>query len=1820
MKLLNESYAKRLCFLIAGGLFVLTAMCFNISVAGAIDTSDDTPDVLYFPLDTYHASNCNYTCYTDHDGLDFAYSEMATRNVPVYAPISGTVIASDNTVSEPNCLVTATGYYSPGNYIKILDDTRVYTVTLMHMQMGSVQTYDGTVQAGDLVGYVSNTGYTLTSEWAGENFNHDSDGVDGDDDGLDADIVDSYGIGMDGANDAVYGDGHAVCGDIPSPERGYHLHVGLRVNGTYVDPTNYWVRDGSGNPIKAETASASTSSSSCDMPDASAAFYADDIGSTYGETNYTPDPDATWSGVLQINATVSGSNVTFEVRKSDGSTFISNGSMYIKVGSYNSDAHDRFDEPMPVTAGDTYISFPADDQTTHEWCTYSKEYYARYVEEICTNPIYDTKIDCEANGANWIPTGNYTVVGPITIEEVPALGRVANTDADYDGLDDSAEASMGTDQNNPDSDGDGLSDGFEVEEGLNPLLTDSNGDGMLDGEIFADGEYEADGSGDEGVDDDTPPDDDPYDYGDGSDADREADWDGDGLNNETEASYLTDPHDSDTDNDGLTDGEEVLIYSTDARDADDDDDGLDDSDEVRYGANPHQQNSDDDGIDDGDEVHIYHTNPVEMDSDDDGLEDGYEVSIGTNPADNDSDNDGINDGDDSYPTIPVWETDIILTDYDSLTEHFGQAVDIDGDVAVVGSRRDTDDPWDAFVTGSVAVYRWNGSEWHPEATLTPSDESPSIEAFNYGQAVAVSGNVIAVAANLAHDYSRGISYAGAVYMYRFDGTTWNEEAKIASGDSRAESFGFRIALSGDNLAIYNSYEDGRTYYPSTTLTTWTWSSVGAVFMYHYSGGSWSETQRIVGADTDGNGTLDFNLNSATVAISDDKLIIGAPQTCTDESVYIGAVYVYNYSGSTWIQSQTFIADDSDDNDHFGNSIAFDGNNILIGMLSSIDTYRGAVYVFGWNNESESWEEQTKIISDDIVDNDQFGISLDIDDDLIIIGTDNEVTSVYGYDLGKAYSFRWDGANWMQEEKFTPSDDISYSLRYGQFVGVSGDWVLVGSPEREKAYMYNRPDPDDDNDGLSDEDEADARTNPLDYDSDDDGLSDGAEVHDYHTNPLSTDTDGDSLSDADEINGGTDPTLADSDNDNLSDSAEITAGTNPNSADSDDDGLTDGEEINTYGTNPLLADTDGDGLSDAEEMTIGESVAQFTGDGADKLFGSAVDIDGDLALVGAQNDSGAAGWSGAAYIYRRTGDAWNIEAKLTASDGKTSDYFGISVALDQDVAIVGAYYADGAAADSGAAYVYRHGDSGWVQEAKLIPSDTTSVGFYFGNAVAINGNTIAIGKTYGSGATEGAVYIYHWDGTTWSEVQKLVSDEHTSSGYYARSLALSDNQLVVGSLDGYERSGAAYVYELAGEELVFQAQLTPASGQASGNSVAMDDDVIVVGATGSGFDAGSAYVYRRTDTTWHEEATLSAGDGRINSSYGYKVSINGDTILVSSPYWINDGEIDNGDSVYVYTWDDESWNETSHIVSPDETGGSDSFGNSISSDDNIAIVGALTDDDAGENSGSAFIFDITPVTNPMAADSDDDGLNDSDEISLGTSPVNADTDGDGLPDGTDPEPLVSDRDHDGVPDTSDICPVTVIHSSLDTVNEAGCALSDLDTDGDRLTDYLETTDATLVAMGANPLKKDLFVEVDWMRQAGPLGRNYQLKPAAQIQVANAFAAMSTISNPDATTGVAIHFDAGAFGGGTSISYDENLSPVWLEFGAIRSVKFSGNREDVFHYVVMGNKYNGGCVNNGISRNAGEDIVVTMGCTATAVGTATEQANALVRQLRNAVVGW
>lgn len=302
------------------------------------------------------------------------------------------------------------------------------------------------------------------------------------------------------------------------------------------------------------------------------------------------------------------------------------------------------------------------------------------------------------------------------------------------------------------------------------------------------------------------------------------------------------------------------------------------------------------------------------------------------------------------------------------------------------------------------------------------------------------------------------------------------------------------------------------------------------------------------------------------------------------------------------------------------------------------------------------------------------------------------------------------------------------------------------------------------------------------------------------------------------------------------------------------------------------------------------------DGEDNdIFGSYVAISGDTAVVGAYGDTvGTNVNQGSIYVYTRSGTTWTQQQKITAADGEANDYFGRALAIAGDTIVVGASSADlTTSIDQGAAYVYFRTGTTWAQQAKLTAGDGTSLD-YFGDAVAINGDSIIVGATEdttGTNVQQGSAYVFTRSGTTWTQQQKLTAGDATAFDYFGFSVSIDADTAVIGTLQDVGinfQQGSAYVFTRSGTTWTQQQKLTSADGETGdsfGNAVHVLGDTIMVGAAGDTNGAnlrqGSAYIFGRSGTTWTQSQKLLAADGGIDDSFGAGVAFTQNNAVVGS---------------------------------------------------------------------------------------------------------------------------------------------------------------------------------------------------------------------------------------------------------------------------------------------------------------------------------------------------
>lgn len=323
------------------------------------------------------------------------------------------------------------------------------------------------------------------------------------------------------------------------------------------------------------------------------------------------------------------------------------------------------------------------------------------------------------------------------------------------------------------------------------------------------------------------------------------------------------------------------------------------------------------------------------------------------------------------------------------------------------------------------------------------------------------------------------------------------------------------------------------------------------------------------------------------------------------------------------------------------------------------------------------------------------------------------------------------------------------------------------------------------------------------------------------------------------------------------------------------------------------------------LTVDPTIQNFTFKASDGVprdgLGISVAIDGNTVVVGAyastyNNSPGP----GAAYVFVRPSSGWTNmtqTAKLTASDGQENDYFGYSVGVSGNTVVVGAPRAtiDGNQ-EQGASYVFVKPPNGWVnmtQTAKLISSDGTSVN-EFGNSVAISGNTVIAGAPFGAnGNGGGTAYVFVEPNGGWMDMSQT-------------------------------------------------AALTPSDGMAGdyfGFAVSVSADTVIVGGGQCPSCAGSAYVFVEPSGGWTdmtETAELTPSDGEGEEEFGLSVGISGNTAVVGDPLH---GSEETG-AVYIFVKPAGGWSnmtQTAELLAGDIQGGC--VGNSVSVSGSVVLAGA-----------------------------------------------------------------------------------------------------------------------------------------------------------------------------------------------------------------------------------------------------------------------------------------
>jgi len=430
----------------------------------------------------------------------------------------------------------------------------------------------------------------------------------------------------------------------------------------------------------------------------------------------------------------------------------------------------------------------------------------------------------------------------------------------------------------------------------------------------------------------------------------------------------------------------------------------------------------------------------------------------------------------------------------------------------------------------------------------------------FGGAVAISGDTVVIGSR------SGISESAYVFAQDASGN-WFEQQKLLPSDGAAgDRFGHSVAISGDTVVIGANFVDD----PNGGCTV-ACSNVGAAYVFvRDSAGVWTEQQKLMVAGRNGQ-----NYVGIAVGVSGDTALLGSRDD---------AAYVFTRTGTVWTEQQTLEGSDGP-TPLFGTAVSIEGSTAVIGAYADLSS-KGSAYVFA--ESGGLWIEQQKLSPVTTITGNQFGYSVSVSGDIVLIGAPNHDvvngsgrrgaaflyqrigsswflqqtlaasdgmindrmgTSVSvsgsvallgarsdddnGSESGSVYVFAQSGSSWFEFDKLQPSDAQANDF-FGWSVAISGNIGVVGAPFDDLAssfsvgsvYVFER---DNDSDGLPDSvDNCPDTYNPSQADTDGDGLGDACEP----------DTDGDGvIDDIDNCDTVPNPAQSDGDADTLGDACD-----------------------------------------------------------------------------------------------------------------------------------------------------------------------------------------------------------------------------------------------------------------------------------------------------------------------------------------------------------------------------------------------------------------------------------------------------------------------------------------------------------------------------------------------------------------------------------------------------------------------------------------------------------------------------------------------------------
>lgn len=917
-------------------------------------------------------------------------------------------------------------------------------------------------------------------------------------------------------------------------------------------------------------------------------------------------------------------------------------------------------------------------------------------------------------------------------------------------------------------------------------------------------------------------------------------------------------------------------------------------------------------------------------------------------------------------------------------------------------------------SGAVYVYVRSGTTWTQQAYIKAANAEAN---DNVGVAVALSDDTLAVSASYEASNQTFITngttassnnssyYAGAVYVYRQTGSSWAQEAYIkAAYQGWQPRFGSSVSLLRDSLAVGVPRDD----VVQSTITNATavsgvgsyYANPGAVYVYRRTGSSWAQ-EAYIKPSNGGNELIDNNQDfGASVALSSDSLAVGAPGDNSPQTTITngqlssldrnplgyspGAVFVYRRtmgSFALWQQEAYIKAANLGGGDQFGTNVSLSGDTLAVGTpyedshqstISSAppntaDTSEhddvGAVYLY--RRSGPIWAAEAFVKASNSATWARFGASLSLSGNTLTVGASGEsssqttitngqvaLTGSGKSSSGAAYVYRRVGTNWAQEAYVKAANADAWDA-FGGSISLNGDTLFVGATGEDSnqtsitsgtgtssdntrstsgaVYVYRYTD------RLFDAPEvamsaATTTSITVGWSATPTGSGNGNYRVVYGTSPPASNCASGTVAYSGAgtsvtisgLTAGTDyyARVCSTDGSNFSEGTLIRVATNrpidlvaPSIV-----SLTRGSVPNPVPLYTILVDY----IITFTEPVVGLSAANF----------SISEVGTNKAATGQirQIDCSA---GATCTVWLETGNVGNLRLDLSSPSGVT-DYDGN--------ALTGTI--------TGEIYTLR----GWYQEAYIKAANAEANDIF--SVPSISGGTLAVGAsgedssqttitngtmpiTNNSALGAGAVYIYARSGSSWSQ-QSYIKAANAEAGDSFSEVLLSGDSLAVTA---------------TGED---SSQTTITNGATASG-------------TNSALGAGAVYLYTRSGSSWSQQAYIKAANAEAGDSFGFSVSLSGETLAVGAPYedgnetFITNGQtassnnssLDTG-SVYVYRRTGSAWAQEAYVKAVNADVG-DKFAWSVSISGDTLAVGAIDEDSLD-----------TVITNGSTASADNNG--------------------------------------------------------------------------------------------------------------------------------------------------------------------------------------------------------------------------------------------------------